>query len=113
MLTCHLCKQQFEGEPMWTNCAMLCQDCYEKPRYRYFYINRPPGIGCQPVGFVDRETWMPTRTHKGVGGNTRHFYGWVEYTEPLEPEQIWKWEFEPRNAWEVNQYWDWREENNR
>ena len=112
-MNCWLCKEDFEGEPNWTNCRLLCPTCYAKPRYRYFYINRPPGIGCQPEGFVDREIWMPAKTHKVVGGNNRYFLGWVEYPEPLEPELVWKWELMPRDMCETNRYLDWREENDR
>ena len=112
-MNCWLCKNEIKGEPLWTNCRMLCQSCYDKPRHRYYYLNRPPSIGCQPDGFVDREAWMPARTHPVVGGGTRHFLGWVEYPTPLEPEQVWKWELLPRTAWETERYFQWREDNNR
>jgi hypothetical protein len=58
----------------------------------YYYINRPPGIGCQPDGFdIDtRETWMPRRR---VGD--RYFLGTVSYPEPLDPEDVWQYELYP------------------
>jgi len=113
MLNCWLCKEDFEGEPNWTNCRLLCPTCYAKPRYRYFYINRPPGIGCQPEGFVDREMWMPAKPQLLIGRGEWNVLGWVEYPEPLDQEQIWLKELYPRNAWEVSLYLDWREENDR
>ena len=107
-MRCWLCKQDFDGEPNWTNCRLLCPKCFDKPRHRYYYLNRPPNIGCQPDGFMDREAWMPGHIVSG-----RNCLGWVEYPEPLEPEQVWKWEFMPADDAEYDAFWDWREEHNR
>ena len=77
---------------------------------RYYYLNRPPGIGCQPDGFTERERWSPKRE---IPGTERTAHGWVEYLEKLDPYQIWKWEFYPADPVELEAYWDWREEEQR
>jgi len=93
---------------------MLCPSCAEKPHFRYYYLNRPPGIGCQPDGFVDRKTWMPGRVlNFGQREMVYHALGWVEYLEPLDPEQVWKWELWPHDDGEYEQYRAWRKENDR
>jgi len=78
--------------------------------HRYYYLNRPPSIGCQPDGFVNREAWSPKQT---IPGTEWTAHGWVEYPEPLEPYQVWKWEFRPADDAELDEYLDWREENDR
>ncbi len=114
-MNCHLCGNKIEGDPTWTNCRMLCSECAAKPRHRYFYINRPFCIGCQPEGFIDAETWMPAKPQLliGRGESPWHVLGWVEYPQPLTPEQVWKWELWPNDAAEVIAYLDWREEHRR
>ena len=62
------------------------------PTYRY--MCRPPGIGCQPDGFDPdtREMWLPAKEIDG-----RHFFGRVEYPEPLPMEKIWHFDLWPED----------------
>uniref|UniRef100_A0A6M3XIG7 Defence against restriction A C-terminal domain-containing protein n=1 Tax=viral metagenome TaxID=1070528 RepID=A0A6M3XIG7_9ZZZZ len=55
-----------------------------KKLYRYYYLHRPPGIGTQPKGFINHESWLPARTTP----HGRTAFGWVEYDRPLTPEEI-------------------------
>ena len=57
--------------------------------YKYFYRNRPPGIGCQPDGWSAREGGLPKDYWKDSAGETVYAFGWVEYSEPLTFEQAW------------------------
>ena len=77
---------------------------------RYYYLNRPPGIECQPSRFTNREHWSPKRT---IPGTEWPAHGWVEYPNPLGPYEIWRWELWPADGAELKAYSDWREENNR
>ncbi len=55
----------------------------EKKLYRYYFRNRPPGIGTQPEGFINHESWLPARTTP----HGRTAFGWVEYDRPLTAEE--------------------------
>lgn len=104
-MRCHLCGQELKNEDgEWTNVAFTCRPCFDKPRHRYYYLNRPPGIGCQKDGFVDRECWMPARVIN-VGRNA---LGWVDYPFRLDFEDIWKWELWPDDTDELESYCEWR-----
>lgn len=60
---------------------------------RYWYVNRPGGIGCQPDGSVNRNTFCPSKeTPEYYGMRT---YGWVEYAEPLTPYDAWRFDLVP------------------
>jgi len=61
----------------------------------YLFRNRPPGIGCQPDGWVNRETWMPAKEIQ-----ERFFLGQVEYAEPLPFEQVKRYELWPESELE-------------
>lgn len=102
---CYQDKDYDEGG--WASCAWLCEECKDRPRYRYYLLNRPPGIGCQPDGFVDRETWLPSR--KIPDGDYWHALGWVEYLRPLSMEEVWKKELRPADPEEWKAYLEWRE----
>ena len=114
-MRCWSCKKEGVEEIHWTNVRPLCKECYDKPRHRYYYLNRPPAIGCQPDGFIDRESWMPAKPQLliGKGRDPWHVLGWVEYPEPLAAELVWKWELWPHEAAQVSIYLDRREENGR
>lgn len=66
---------------------------------RYLYLNRPPGIGCQPDGFTEFKAYWPQREVDGV-----YCLGWVEYAEPLTYRQIRKWDFMPADPVEAAIY---------
>jgi hypothetical protein len=74
---------------------------------RYYFLNRPPAIGTHPAGEVARECWLPRRD---IPGTERPAYGWVDYPEPLDFEQVWRYELFPADPAEVDAYWDWRDE---
>ena len=38
------------------------------------------------------------------------YYGWVEYTHPLDFEHVWQYELHPADPAELEQYWEWRDE---
>lgn len=63
-------------------------------RHEYLYQNRPPGIGCQPEGSIDREAWLPARHHES-GGPARHFLGGVTYARKLDYSEIRRYELWP------------------
>jgi len=111
-MKCDLCQTEIykDEEGFFTNVRLLCKGCANKPRYRYYYTLRPPGIGCQPDGFVDRASFgrQGQRT-KLIGGRDWTVYGWVEYHKPLGPEELFKWDLWPHNAGEVAGYLDWKE----
>ena len=67
------------------------------PDSRYFYRNRPPGIGCQPDGWEEREAWSPVRAVPEIASDLKHhhFHGWVEYQRALTPYICWKYELLP------------------
>lgn len=75
--------------------------------HRYYFISRPPDIGTHPAGEVRREVWYPA---KDIPNTERHGWGWVEYAEPLEFEQVWKYELFPADDEELDAYYDWRNE---
>ena len=111
-MECWLCKGT-TNEAHWTKMRLLCKECFGKRRHRYYYLNRPPGISCQPDGFIDRERWAPAVTlNLGRRAVTRA-HGFVEYPEPLEPAKVWKWELWPADDGEFDQYQNWCNENRR
>lgn len=61
--------------------------------YRYYLVNRPPDIGCQPEGFIGREVWMPARPIPEA--DTWRALGWVEYDHKLSMSEIYKYELFP------------------
>ena len=60
--------------------------------YEYYYLSRPPGIGCQPPGFDPdtRETWVPRRETSGS-----YYWGKVSYPEGLSHEEICRYNLRP------------------
>ncbi len=59
-----------------------------KKLYRYYYSHRPSGIGTQPEGYINYESWLPAATTP----HGRTAFGWVEYDRPLTPEDISRYE---------------------
>ncbi len=54
--------------------------------HKYYYLSRPPGIGCQPDGFLERKEWYPKRFPEEF---PRGAWGWVTYPERLPMKSIW------------------------
>jgi hypothetical protein len=107
-MKCDLCGDQID-EPVLTRTRILCPTCASKPRHRYYYLNRPPNVACQPDDFVDRNAWLPMQdTPDGWPA-----FGWVDYARKLRCEEIWKWEFRPANPEELAEYLVWREREGR
>lgn len=76
---------------------------------QYLFKSRPPGIGCQPDGFVPdtMEAWYPAKSHESCP--TRRFFGSVEYEEPLPFERIDHYSLYPVNLLERAEMVFWRE----
>lgn len=71
----------------------------------YLYSHRPPGIGCQPDGWTDRETWLPAK----IIGH-RYFFGRVEYDGGLSFETVSRYELWPKSELERAEMVFWRED---
>ena len=76
---------------------------------KYYYLSRPPGIGCQPDGDISREAWSPTKPIPPLPTQTvddyrRPAHGFVLYAKPLSYYVAWKHDLLPaeeteRLAW--------------
>jgi len=109
MATCISCKSD-KGQWQDEDKNPKCDECRAKPRVRYYMLNRPPGFATIPDGWIEYDVWMPSRT---IPGSTWNALGWVEFTAPLAPEQVWKWELYCADDDERLAYQEWREENSR
>lgn len=60
--------------------------------YTYYYVNRPPGMGCQPDGWVEREDYFgrTDRQHSP-------YHGHVRYDRRLTLDEIYRYELEPND----------------
>jgi len=76
-------------------------------RHRYYLLNRPPGVACQPKGDVAREVWFPPKPMPGQ--EDRRVLGWVEYDHALTHEEIWQWELAPADIGEQANHVFWME----
>ena len=76
------------------------------PTHRYYMINRPPGISCQPKDTTAREVWMPARK---MPRSERHVLGFVEYDHALTHDQIWSYELAPEDIKEQAEHVFWTE----
>jgi hypothetical protein len=80
-------------------------------RYRYYLLNRPPGIGTHPPGAVDKKVWLPRQAIPSAeqAGYDRQAFGYVSYDSPLPLAQIWQYELEPDPddlyLWLAYRYW--------
>lgn len=75
--------------------------------YRYYLISRPPFIGTHPAGNIAVESWD---TRQDIPGTLRPAWGWVEYDQPLDFENVWNYELYPGDEKEADAYYDWRNE---
>lgn len=88
--------------------------------YKYYYINRPFDIGCQPDGYnmipdtkhpeilvPDKEDYYPAKEYTLPSGYSGSFYGWINYSEPLTFNEIWKYDLMPEDSvtWAHYQFW--------
>ena len=64
---------------------------------KYYYLSRPPGIGCQPDGWANREVFSPARGPDDYG---RVVHGWVKYEGPLDYCMVWKYDLIPADLGE-------------
>lgn len=80
-------------------------------RHRYYLLNRPRGIGCQPHGVVEKsEIWMPKRDLPTEAQHLKYnptSFGWIDYEEGLTPEEIWRYELHPHDEIECILYRFW------
>lgn len=75
--------------------------------YKYFYLNRPPGIGCQPSGYSERETWYPKQFRDEF---PRGAWGWVTYPERLKLYDAWAKDLFPADPVEQLCYRAWQDD---
>lgn len=73
---------------------------------KYYYLLRPPGIGCQPDGSTEREAWQPVRDIP-IPDTGRHAHGWVTYAEKLDMQTAWKYDLLPDDTLERLDYLLW------
>ena len=75
--------------------------------YKYYYLSRPPGIGCQPSGFIEKEAWTPKQYPPEF---PRGAWGWVEYEERLLMRDSWRSDLFPVDPVEQLCYRAWQED---
>lgn len=78
----------------------------QTPR-KYFYRNRPPGIGCQPEGFTETQAWVPMQHPDQF---PRGAFGYVIYSTPLPVNQVWRYDLFPADPLEKALYMAWQDE---
>ena len=76
-MKCRQCQKETDN---LVNDLPLCEECVDKPRYRYYAYLRPPGFAAVPDGWILREFWKPPER---IPGSMFTAHGWVEYAEPL------------------------------
>lgn len=59
---------------------------------RYYYQLRPPGIGCQPNGYLRWETFDFIQEVEDLPGR---YHGFVEYPEPIDTYDAWRFDLTP------------------
>lgn len=62
--------------------------------HRYYLTQRPPCIGTHPDGAVRVEAF----DHRDMTEYGFRAWGWVEYSDPLTPEQVNSYELRPCDA---------------
>jgi len=87
-------------------------DKIETKTWQYYYRNRPGDYGCQPDGFIARDSGLPKREYDlpnelPVWGKTIYSFGWVEYPNRLSFEKIYQYELEPSDPAEFIGYKVW------
>ena len=78
----------------------------QTPR-KYFYLTRPPGIGCQPDGYTDTQIWLPMQYPEEF---PRGAFGYVIYSAPLPVSQILRYDLFPADPLEKALYMAWQDE---
>ena len=63
--------------------------------HKYYLLYRPPMYGTMPNGHTAIDCPQYRQEYQTSYGEPILAHGWVEYPEPLTPEQVWKWEFAP------------------
>jgi hypothetical protein len=71
---------------------------------KYFYLSRPPCIGTEPDGWVEREAWSPARAE-----GFRQVHGFVVYSKRLDFESTWRYDLLPEDLKEQAEIVFWRE----
>lgn len=72
---------------------------------KYYYLSRPPGIGCQPDDSISMETWCPVRPipplpTQMMNDYRRPAHGFVLYAKPLSYYRAWKYDLLPADETE-------------
>ena len=106
-MKCGICHKETE---LWENNGVLCEECSQKPRFRYYALLRLPGYAAVPDGWCLKEFWTPC---KDIPGTEIHAHGWVEYPRPLPFEKAWQFDLIPADELEWNDYREWYEKNRR
>ena len=102
-MNCGICNQDTD---LWEDGGVICEDCADKPRYRYYSILRPPGPFAVPDGWCLREYWRPKQE---VPGTHIHAHGWVEYPKGLPFNKVFHYDLLPANMDELREYRKWEE----
>jgi len=106
-MKCGMCHVETDR---WEKFGILCDECQDKPRYRYYSTLRPPTKFSVPDGWCLNKVWgKPGQIH----GSRIMAHGWVEYPEPLPPEAIWHYDLLPADENEVCKFANWCGENRR
>lgn len=58
--------------------------------YKYYYLVRPPNIGCQPDGYDSQESFVPRREVNG-----RLVWGTVTYPRRLTADEVYRYDLAP------------------
>lgn len=74
--------------------------------HKYFFLNRPPGIGCQPSGFSELVTWFPKEFPEDF---PRGAFGFALYPNPLPLKDIWAKELFPADPLQRMVYIAWED----
>ena len=106
-MKCGICNKPTE---LWEDCGVICEDCADKPRYKYFSTLRPPSKFAVPDGWCLNKVWGKPGQ---IRGSRIMAHGWVEYPEPLPFETIWHYDFLPADENEVRKFTNWCRANRR
>ena len=106
-MKCGICHKPTE---LWEDNDVLCEECSQKPRYRYYALLRPPGYAAVPNGWCLKKYWTPQQQ---VSGDAFYAHGWVEYPQPLTFDSAWRFDLFPADEDEREKYREWYEENRR
>ena len=90
----------------------MCKAIEETKTYRYFYLSRPPDIGCQPDGWLNREGGLPKKIYE-VNGVFQNSFGAIEYPSLLPFEVSDKYDLMPADPKEnaLLHLWLWSDRN--